>query len=242
MSDNNFLLASHDDLIKLCGSDALLASKYCDIMEPRQTTFDPYLSCASNKDLLAKGHFYTKNKRDCKRALNSFDVDKYTLYFIKSRVIFFTDDSKIELSRTGFDPYPYLMAYENEIKELYKAKDNITDLQKACLYFIETGKDEVELDYIKYIASFDDLSIGSLKNKPDDKELSKWLPECGRIHYEKHGKSEIASGERSVNSFLIQLNTLQAIHKHIMVSKMKTDLSMMKMLPLLGLVLELLMD
>ena len=81
MSDNNRLLASHDDLLKLCGSDAGLAKKYCDIMDPRKINFDPYFSCASNPDLLPKGHFFTKNKRDCKRSLNSFDADKYTKYF-----------------------------------------------------------------------------------------------------------------------------------------------------------------
>ena len=77
------LIASYDDLIQLCGLDTVLVEKYSSIMEKREETFDPILSCASNPDLLLKGHFFSRKGKECKRALNCFDANKFTNKFIK---------------------------------------------------------------------------------------------------------------------------------------------------------------
>jgi len=222
------LIASYDDLIQLCGLDTALAEKFTNVMEKREETFDPLLVCASNPDLLVKGHFFTRKGKECKRSLNTFDSNKFTKQFIKLKLaqlqlenveaeieaeaeveadslIKIKEDVKSKLTvnvvRSGFDAYAYLMAYENEIIELYKDKTDLNKLQKAALYFIESGSVECELDPLKYLASYDDLSLSSMENKPADQELTEWLPECGMWHYENFGRQEILSGHREVNEF-----------------------------------------
>ena len=219
------LIASYDDLVQLCGLDSKLADKYTNVMEKREVSFDPIMACASNPDLLVKGHFFSKKGKESKRALNSFDSEKFTKKFIKCRSAELTfkaqnvDDDSAESAdekskskkkrnktpqgvvRSGFDAYAYLMAYEMEINEMYSMREDLSLLQKAALYFVETGSAEQELDYVKYLASFDDLSVGSLQMKPADKELVDWLPECGKWHYETSGMQEIMSGSRPVTPF-----------------------------------------
>lgn len=196
------LIASYDDLIQLCGLDTNLAEKFSNLMGNRETTFDPYISCASNPDFLAKGRFFTRNGKICKRSLNSFDIEKYCIFFIQKKLKNLqSKEEHDDVLRNGFDAYRYLMAYEKEINEIYQRND-LNLLQKAALYFIETGSEEKELDYVKYLASYDDLSIGAVQTKPDNKELSEWLPECGKLHYEtNNGREEILEGKRPLTAF-----------------------------------------
>ena len=235
------LIASYDDLIQLCGFDTVLAEKFTSIMETREEIFDPILSCASNPDLLVKGHFFTRKGKECKRSLHTFDPNKYTKLFIKlksaqltleklarseevveteaeteeeieaenKQTIEIENESKdkcksklvVNVVRSGFDAYAYLMKYEKEINELYSEKSDLSKLQKAALYFIESGSQECDIDPLKYVASYDDLSLSSMENKPEDKDVKDWLPECGNWHYEHIGRQEILSGHRSVNEF-----------------------------------------
>ena len=194
------LIASYDDLTQLCGLDTTLAEKFSKLMDDRTVTFDPILSCASNPDLLKKGHFFSRKGKDCKRALNAFDEEKFTKYFIKTQLKNLNSKETSGLLRNGFDAYSYLMAYEKEINEVYK-RDDLSSLQKAALYFVETGSEERELDYRKFLASYDDLSIGAVMNKPPTKELLDWLPEYGKTCYESTVKNEILSGKRPVAPF-----------------------------------------
>ena len=92
------------------------------------------------------------------------------------------------------------MAYEKDIDAMYNEKE-MTPLQKAALHFVEFGFEEKELDYAKYIASYDDLSAGALSSKPADQELVDWLPVVGKMHYESSGKTEIQLGIRPLTPF-----------------------------------------
>ena len=235
------LIASYDDLAQLCGLDTKLAEKYSNVMEKRDVTFDPVMACASNPDLLVKGHFFSRKGKECKRGLNTFDSEKFTRKFIKLRaaelafdccceenkkpeeesledvkepvdLVEDTEESKEEtpcecgkapqrVVRSGFDAYSYLMAYEREVNELYKGREDLSKLQKAALYFVESGAEEKELDYMKYLASYDDLSIAAVQNKPLEREIVEWLPEVGKMHFDNNGRNEIMSGARPVNEF-----------------------------------------
>lgn len=216
------LIASYDDLVQLCGLDTKLANKYTSVMEQREITFDPIMACASNPDLLVKGHFFSRKGKECKRSLNTFDSEKFTKKFIKLRAAELAYEPKeapesaegeepVEVPedknkpqgvvRSGFDAYSYLMAYEREINDLYKDRDDLTKLQKAALYFVESGSEEIELDYVKYLASYDDLSMGSVDLKPNETDIEEWLPECGKWHYENDGRAAIMSGTRPVTPF-----------------------------------------
>lgn len=196
------LIASYDDLIKLCNTDTSLADRFSDNVEKREITFDPVMSCASNPDLLSKGHFFSRNGKACKRSLNSFDEDKYTKLFIKNRLAHL--NAKVEckkdekcpegeckcekpegIKRNGFDAYKYLMSHEKEIREVYKMRNDVSLLQKAALYFIETGSEESELNCLKYVASHDNLASICMKSKPaSKKDVKEWIEEFGKKHYE----------------------------------------------------------
>lgn len=199
-------IASYDDLIQFCGTNLRLAERHFQVFkekESREDTFDPYLTCASNVSFLEKKHDLWTNKskkRASKRKYNRFDVDKWTKLFITNRKAFLEDSEKPEVVRTGFDPYAYLMAYEDDVMNLYSDLE-ITKLQKACLHFIEIGKEIVPLDYIKYIASYDDLVISTVSSKPADQSWEQWIPAVGKMHYDGCGFTEIMSGTRPLNDF-----------------------------------------
>jgi len=212
------LIASYDDLIQLCGLDIVLAEKYINIMGQREETFDPLLVCASNPDLLVKGHFFSRKGKECKRSLHSFNNDKFTKKYIQLRAaeLAYTpkeielseDDEPVEdknkpqsVVRSGFDAFSYLMCHEKEINEIYELNEDLNKLQKSALYFIESGSLQGELNYLKYLATYEDLSIGAVEMKPADKDIVDWLPECGKWHYEEFGKNEILSLNRPVIDF-----------------------------------------
>lgn len=204
MNEQLKFIASYDDTIKFCENDVKLATRFRDIFEEaktREITFDPIMSAASNPELFKKDIF-SKKQRVSKRGLGRFDEEKYTKLFITQMKKSLSDPEKSDvLKRTGFDAYAYLMAYEEEIEALYKSNESLTKLQKAALHFVEVGKEEVELDYLKYVATYDDLTTGSVTSKPNDKEWSEWIEEAGKAHYENGGKEEILTGKREVKPF-----------------------------------------
>lgn len=102
--------------------------------------------------------------------------------------------------RNGFDSYSHLMSYENDIINIYNNED-LPMLTKAALHKIETKSESIELDYVKYIASFDDIIKSALTAKSDDKTWEEFLPEMGKLHYESCGKEEILSGKRKLTPF-----------------------------------------
>lgn len=198
-------IASHDDMIQLCGTDEPLAVRLRSNMNEassRPITFDPYMCAASNPDIVSnKKHDIWTNKKlsRSKRGLDSFDAKKFTVLFINMKKQFSKEADIAEPLRDGFDAYAYLMAYEDDIKALYGKRD-LTKLQMAALYFIEVNKPTVELDYYKYIASHDDLVKGAVAGNPG-KPWDEWIPEVGKAHYESSGKEEILGGHRQVLDF-----------------------------------------
>ena len=78
-------IASHDDLIKLVGTDLKIAEKHQKIYgDERIITFNPYISAASNPEVLAnkKIDLWTKTGQRSKRKHGRFDQDKWSVYFI----------------------------------------------------------------------------------------------------------------------------------------------------------------
>ena len=204
-------IASDDSRIKLLSTDVALADKHKTVYGG-ETTFDPIISAASNPELLAdsKNDFWTKYKpgmrmsSKSKRKFGRFDKEKFTKYFITTKAAYLEDEeNKPDIARTGFDAYAYLMANNNDILKLYTDEDT-SKLEKAALHFIEFGNDIVDLDYIKYIASYDDLiidAVASLENKPTDIEEVDWFKEIGKKQYESHGRQQIETGDRIITDF-----------------------------------------
>ena len=198
-------IASYDDTIQFCETDTKLGEKYKSIFagkEGRMTTFDPIMTAASNPTLLSDKHvdIWTVKGSSVKRGLNAFDEEKFTKLFIKRQKTLLDQEDQTKLVRSGFDAYAYLMAYEDEIHSLYGSRD-LTKLQKAALYYVETGKEEVELDYIRYIASYDDLVLGTVSGNVENKPWEEFIPTIGKLHYDTAGRNEIATGVRPVTDF-----------------------------------------
>ena len=208
------LVASYDDLIQLCSTDTNLAHRYKSVMEQRDVTFDPYISCASNPELLNNSKIYTKNNKISKRMLHTFNADLYTSFFIKQKLLCIEQQNNNNIKRDGFDAYAYLMAYEDEILNVYKTNTKLTKLQKAALYFIETGSEEKELNYYRYVATYDDVAklcshitienLAKLCSHITTENLDYFVNEVsliGKTHYHTHGKAEINNGSRDVIDF-----------------------------------------
>lgn len=200
------LVASHDDIIKFStgpkGFDLLLAEKYVSHFgEERETTFDPILSAVANYEWLDKLSIWSSKDSLVRRGVGTFDEELYTKEFIKARMLWLQDSEKNkEPKKDGFDCYAHLMAYEKDIATLYGEKD-ITQLKRAALHKIETKSVDVELDYLTYIATYDDLCLGAVNSKPEDKTWEEHLPAVGKMHYENIGREEIHSGKREVKPF-----------------------------------------
>tara|TARA_B100001094_G_scaffold50362_1_gene45852 strand:+ start:561 stop:1688 length:1128 start_codon:yes stop_codon:yes gene_type:complete len=204
-------IASDDSRIKLLTTDVALGDKHKSVYGG-ETTFDPVISAASNPELLAdsKNDFWTKYKPNMrmssksKRKFGRFDKEKFTKYFINTKGAYLDDEeNKPDIARTGFDAYSYLMAYENDILKLY-TDEEMSKLEKAALHFIEFGNEIVDLDYLKYIASHDDLivnAVESLEEKPEDIEQVDWLKDFGKKQYETDGRTEIEAGSRTISDF-----------------------------------------
>ena len=212
MTESLLYIASHDDLVRIVGTDEKLAERVKVVYPDRETTFDPILSAASNPELLDTIDVYTKytsslrSYSKSKRKFGRFDKVKWIKYFIEARSKFLDDENSEEIKRTGFDSFAYLMKYETEIKEFYSGEyySDLSDLQKAALHFIEIGKDLVDVDYLKYLATYDDLALGavsSLEVKPSDVETEDWLKTIAKDHYTSKGQAEIESGARPIIPF-----------------------------------------
>ena len=205
MSENLCFIASYDDVLQFCGIDESLGERFKTIFaeaQEREITFDPIYVAASNSNCLAKIDIWTtKNGKYTKRGFDTFDPVKFTKYFIKAQKYHLENPDKFEkLNREGFDDYAYLMAHEEEINALYGKRD-LSKLQQASLHYIEMNGEAVELDYIRYIATYDDLVLGAVSSKPDDKSWEEWLPEIGKTHYENTGLYEIKKGTREIVPF-----------------------------------------
>ena len=99
-----------------------------------------------------KNDVWTKKGSHAKRGLNNFDQLKFCKLFINKLKLHMEDSEKNPpLNRNGFDAYAYLMAYEEDILALYQSEE-LSKLQKAALHFVEVGREEVELDYLRYRA------------------------------------------------------------------------------------------
>ena len=199
-------IASYDDVVRFCGIDTGLAERYQTVFaesQGRSVIFDPILAAASNSDVLVnkKNDLWTKKGSQAKRGLHSFDQVKFCKFFIKGLKSHMEDSEKNPpLNRKGFDSFAYLMAYEEDILALYPS-DNLSKLQKAALHFVEVGKEEVELDYLRYVATYDDLILGSLSSNKDGKPWEEFIPYSGKLHYESVGRNEIMEGTRAVIDF-----------------------------------------
>ena len=88
MTETLLYIASHDDLIRLVGTDEKLATRVKVVYPDRETTFDPIISAASNPELLDTIDIYTKYSsalrqyNKSKRKFGRFDKVKWTKYFI----------------------------------------------------------------------------------------------------------------------------------------------------------------
>ena len=71
----------------------------------------------------------------------------------------------------------------------------------ASLHYVEMGGEIVELDYLRYIATYDDLILGSVTTRPTDKPWDEWLPEVGKLHYTNSGLNELILGVRPIVPF-----------------------------------------
>ena len=201
------LIASHDDIIKFCttpkGFDLTLADKYISHFgSGRSASFDPIMSAVNNYDWLDKINVWSSKATLVRRTVGTFDEELYTKEFIKARMLWIQDSEKNkEPASSGFDCYAHLMAYEKDIETLYGAREDLTLLQRAALHKIETKSDDVELDYLTYVATYDDIILGAVNSKPEDKTWEEHLPSVGKVHYENVGKKEIHEGKREVLPF-----------------------------------------
>ena len=198
-------IASHDDIIKFCKTDVTLAKRFIEHFPEGRgsgcSTFDPIKSAASNFEWLDSLSVWSKKGSLCRRGILTFDPELYTKAFIKARLNWLEDpDNNKEPLRTGFDSYSHLMAYENDVNNIYSSSD-LPPLTKAALNKIETKSEFVELDYVKYIASFDDIIKVALTTKKSDQSWEDFLPEMGKLHYESCGKEELLSGKRELTPF-----------------------------------------
>ena len=203
MSELLRFIASYDDVINFCDTDVNLARRFQEIFaeaQERKVTFDPIMSAASNPDVLSKPHdLWTKkySNAPAKRGIDTFDADKYTRFFIKHMKRHVANSDEVPpLKRDGFDPYAYLMEHEDEIDALY-GKSGRPRLEQAALHYVESGKDEADLDVLRYIASYDDLTR-SLAEKTGDRDE---LVRLGLEHYTTTGRAEILSGARELTPF-----------------------------------------
>ena len=171
-------MASHDDVLKFCRTDFTLAKRFFENFPDKCINiFDPIISAASNPELIKSTSIWSKKGNLTKKALHTFDEELYTKVFIKARLAFLENNEKNEEpKRFGFDAYQYLMVHEKDIKEIYK-NEELNSLQKAALYFIESGKPEEELNYLTYVASYDDVIVGAINSKPEEKSWDEWLKE-----------------------------------------------------------------
>lgn len=197
-------IASYDDLIQFCGTDEELGKKHKNVFcekEDRKVSFDPYISAASNADILKDDTDIWTNPKTSKagtRKKGFFDSEKYTTLFIEQMREHLEDTEKPKLNRVGFDPYAYLVAYEEDIKNEYKDHD-ATLVQKASLHYIEFGYDVKPVDYLRYMASYNDVIVGAHAAKEADIELNDWIPKYAEYHYTNVGRDEILSGKRAVD-------------------------------------------
>lgn len=196
------LIASHDDLIKLCGTDTTLADKFSTVFPTFVPVFDPAISLASNPDALS-GAFWT-NKRgiSCKRGAGTFNVEKYTKFFIETKKAHLEDpENKPDIERFGYDCYAYLMAYEEDILETYLNRDDLNKLQKAALHKVEVGLEDKPLDFLKYVATYDDLVFMANSTKPFNQTPEAYSKFMGEMQYNTAGKAEIHLGLRPLVDF-----------------------------------------
>tara|TARA_B110000977_G_C11023967_1_gene472438 strand:+ start:183 stop:1280 length:1098 start_codon:yes stop_codon:yes gene_type:complete len=205
MSEELLFIASYDDTIQFCGVDESLGKRFKKIFaeaQGRVITFDPIYTAASNHENLSKLDIWTKNDVKKKRGFGTFDVIKFTKHFIATQKTHLEEPEQNKgMKRNGFDAYAYLMAYEEEIQALYGKNESLTKLQMASLHFVEMHSEIIELDYIRYLATYDDLVLGAVSSKPADKSWEEWLPEVGKIHYTNTGLNEIILGIRNVIPF-----------------------------------------
>ena len=203
-------IASSDKLILLCGDDTILAEKYQKIFKDDESdvTFDPYTTAAHNIDLIMsrKLNSWTASdkKTPSKRKFGAFDTSKWVRQYVNLRKGFLEETEETDVTKEeSFDAYAYFMAYEQDILTLYKDKDELSKMQKSALHYIEMGnlKESVELDYAKYVATYDDIVISTVSNKPDNTIWDDWIVSSGKLHYETSGKENIRSGKRELLDF-----------------------------------------
>ena len=216
MSEQLRFIASYDDVINFCDTDESLAKRFREIFEDgkdRSVTFNPVLSAASNPSVFEKHDIWTKPKSStpCTRKFGAFDANKYTRLFIKRAKEHMKDASGTEpLKRDGFDPYAYLMAYEEEIMLMYTSSD-LSRLDKAALHFVEIGKPIAELDTMRYVASHNDL-IKEISKTPSVTE--EVIVSRGNDHYNTTGFNEIMNGTRQSDTFFSATKYI-ASHAHV---------------------------
>ena len=218
-------IASYDDLITFCGTNEELGKKHKNVFadkEKRETTFDAYLSAASNPDTLKDDTdiwLSSKTAKPGSRKKGFFSPEKYTTVFINTMKEHLEDTEKTKLNRNGFDPYAYLMAYEesilNEYRHLY-----ITLIQKACLHYIEIRNDIKPLDNLRYLASYADLINDAVKKKKEKDNIEVYFSEYAAAHYKSEGKQEILSGKRKADSIF---NPTKYVATYIQTKDVFTD-------------------
>lgn len=194
-------LASYDDVISFARDDLTLAKKYFDnFPKDRDAVMNTYLSAASNSDWVSTLSIWTNKNNHTKRAIGTFDEEMYLREFIKARMNWLDDKEKHkEPLREGFDVGAFFFGYEKDIVSLYESSD-LSLIEKACLYKVESQKEDVPLDVLRYIATYDDVITGALNSKPNDKTFEEWLPEVGNIHYTNVGKQEIIESKRPLDN------------------------------------------
>ena len=207
MSEELKFIASYDDTIQFCGTDEELGERFKTIFaeaQGRVVSFDPIYVAASNVENIADVDIWTKPKSEkkAKRGFGNFDASKFTKYFIETQKAHLQNPEESEaLVRMGFDAYAYLMAHEEEILAMYGKREELTKLQMASLHYVEMRGEVVELDYLRYIATYDDLVLAAVSSKPIDKSWNEWLEVFGQVHYVNSGLNEIFTGLRPVIPF-----------------------------------------
>ena len=189
VDDALICLASNEKLLKLCGMDTKLLEKYKKTFENEdlKSDFDPIMVAPNNLKLCSG----FKGK-------GNFNAEKFTRAFLNARLDFFNGKKKAEEPPTsGFDFFAYFMTYEDEILALYP-DDELSKARKACLHYIEFRKELKEPDYLRYLASFDDIIKPTLKMMPDDVVPLEWLTTTAKDHYETLGQNELLSGVRDI--------------------------------------------
>lgn len=207
MSEELKFIASYDDTIQFCGTDEVLGERFKTIFaeaQGRAVTFDPVYVAASNIDSLESVDIWTNQKtgKKAKQGCGNFDASKFTKYFIQTQKAHLESPEESDaLVRMGFDAYAYLMAHEEEILAMYGKREDLSKLQMASLHYVEMRGEIVELDYLRYIATYDDLVLGAVSSKPYDQTWEQWLPVVGQTHYVTAGLIEIVMGVRPIVPF-----------------------------------------